>query len=450
MTTAVDITIVGGGPVGNTLALALERLSIPIALIEEKSPELQQLNNEESAKKTRFCSKTSIFGRIEALDEASSGVYRGVNEQRSEFNNEESAKKATFCDGRAIVLTWGSTQIFRNCQLWQQLLPYATPLQGVHVSKRGGFGLTTFSAEKLDVPALGYVVEMSALMSVLVTANLQSHYCQRIAPARVIAIDRQQEGWQVSYERQGKIEQLKTKLLIAADGVNSTVRQLLNQEFNIKTKINDYHEHAIVANIALANEHHHIAYERFTNEGPVAMLPRAGRQVTAVWTLPTEKAHVILQEDKYVLLQSLQAMFGYRLGRFLDISKPVTFPLRQVIMLQQVFPGLVFLGNAAHSLHPIAAQGFNLGLRDIMTLVDCLSVAQQQGFAINDFSILKNYMEKRQFDQKFMMTFTHSLTQIFTTKMPGASLFSNAGMVLLNKMLPLKKLLARTVMGLKN
>lgn len=388
----VDIAIIGGGPVGNTLAVNLEALAIPVALMEEKSPETQQHQQ----------------------------------------------------DNRAIALTYGSSQIFRDCKLWEQLVPFSTPLKSVHVSKRGGFGFTQFNVDELGVPALGYVVEMTALMSTLVNANLQAKHCQRISPAKVTAIEKQQPGWQIQYEQQGQTKYLQSKILIAADGANSTVRQLMN----IQPQIKDYHEHAIVTSIKLANQHNNIAYERFTDEGPIAMLPRSEQRVTGVWTLPTDKAKSLLQQDKSVLLKALQTTFGYRLGRFLEIDNPISFPLRQLVMPEQVFPGLVFLGNAAHNLHPIAAQGFNLGLSDIKVLVNCLLEAQQQNISINDFSILENYMKKRQFDQKFIMHFTDSLTQIFTNNIPGTSLLSNVGMIMLDKITPIKKMLARTAMGL--
>jgi 2-octaprenyl-6-methoxyphenol hydroxylase len=392
MTTDVDITIVGGGAVGNTLALALEALSIPVALLEASDP-------------------------------------LSIHSQQ---------------DGRAIALTYGSSQIFHDLNVWAALLPAATALHAVHVSKRGGFGFTTFEAAKLGVPALGYVVDMSALLATLSAAVGTAKHCQRIAPAKVTTIERQETCWQLCYTQGEATKHITTKLLIAADGANSTVRRLVNAKVHEK----DYGEHAFVANIELAGDHHHVAYERFTAQGSVAMLPRGDRQCKVVWTLPSEKARDILQEDRLVLLKTLQDRFGYRLGRFINLEKPISFPLRYVFMPEQVFPGLVFLGNAAHSIHPIAAQGLNLGLRDLVVLVDTLRMAQHDHQVINDFAILKAYMAKRRPAQKHMMRFTHRLTEIFTTTIPGMSFASDSGMFLLNKISPLKKVLARALMGL--
>lgn len=327
--------------------------------------------------------------------------------------------------GRSIALSYGSQQLLARWGIWDALSDVATSVQKVHVSDRGHFGMTRFSASQAGVPALGYVVPMQALQSVLQTAVERNSTLEFICPASVSAMEPYEQGWLLDLGHR----HLTASLVIAADGTNSTIRKLQN----ISVTENYYHQIAMVANVHLAGSHNNTAYERFTSNGAIALLPLVEQSCALIWTVP--EADYRLQDDE-TFLRELQKQFGYRLGRFIGVSERHTHILKQSYASEQVRQGLVLLGNAAHTLHPIAAQGFNLGLRDIACLAETIGHA--------DF--LQRYVQLRLNDQKRVMRFTDGLTKVFSEG--WLTYPRNLGLSLLDMTPPIKRMLLNQFAGI--
>lgn len=329
--------------------------------------------------------------------------------------------------GRSIALSYGSQQLLVRWGIWDALSDVATPVLKVHVSDRGHFGMTRFSAAQAKVPALGYVVPMQMLQSVLQTAVESDSTIEFICPASVSAMESYEQGWLLDLGHR----RLSAALVIAADGTNSTIRKLQN----IAVTERYYHQIAMVANVHLAGSHHNTAYERFTSKGAIALLPLGEQSCALIWTV--SESEYVQQEDQE-FLRELQKQFGYRLGRFIGVSERHTHILKQSCASEQIKQGLVLLGNAAHTLHPIAAQGFNLGLRDIACLAETIG---RQG----DF--LQQYVQLRLTDQKRVMRFTDGLTKIFSEN-HWLTLPRNLGLSLLDVTPPIKRMLLNQFAGI--
>lgn len=355
---------------------------------------------------------------------------------------EASPLTATTGDTRSIALAFGSQQILASLDIWPLLAANATPIQQIHVSDKGHFGITRLSAATVHAPALGFVVEHASLLDALQQAISSS--ITVIRPARVNAMQTINDRWCITCETPTGLHDIHARLIIAADGDHSTVRQLQG----IATERFDYPHFGLVTTIQLKQSHHNVAYERFTEQGPIALLPLTGHRCGLVWSIPKTDSELYLNMPDREFLLCLQKQFGYRLGRFVAVEKRFCYPLKSQIAKEIVRPGLVLLGNAAHSLHPIAAQGFNLGLRDSAILADILknAVARQQ--TLSDFSLLQLYDQNRQRDQKTMRYFTHSLTEWFTSPKKPWVIGRNVGLFTLD-LCPLLQLpLLQNAMGL--
>lgn len=236
--------------------------------------------------------------------------------------------------------------------------------------------------------------------------------------------------------------------MIAADGGNSVVRQLLD----IPTRSWDYGQAAVTANITPARHHQGIAYERFTDTGPVAMLPNACAEDPArcslVWTVRSGDEDRVLNLSDTEFLTELQQRFGYRLGELQKVGKRNAYPLRLVRAKQQVQTRLALVGNAAHTLHPIAGQGFNLGMRDVAVLADVLAAALANDKDIGDAAVMQDYVDWRQWDHKKVIGFTDSLVRLFSNSLTPLALMRNASLLAIDVVPPLKRLLSRQTMGL--
>jgi 2-octaprenyl-6-methoxyphenol hydroxylase len=211
-------------------------------------------------------------------------------------------------------------------------------------------------------------------------------------------------------------------LLVAADGMHSAVRH----QTGMPISITPFHQQALIANVRLARKHHNVAYERFTTYGPLALLPLQEKQVSLVWGLPPLQAQEYQAMPEKRFLALLQETFGYQLGAFVQVGKRSTFPLMQAIMPKCAAFPYVFIGNAAHTLHPVAGQGFNLGLRDVACLAECII---QQGLHAN---MLQNYLAMRRYDQASIRIFTQTLLQLFTQSLPGSRVVRGLGMLALD------------------
>lgn len=373
-----DILIIGGGLIGAALMLALNNLGYSTLLVEARA----------------FVGETLDF------------------------------------DARSLALAPASQRILQNLGLWSGLQPFITEIETIHVSEAGRFGATRLQASTQE--PLGYVVEIQHLQ----TAFHQALSSKKIlAPAKLTALDRDQRLATISTAR-GNIC-IEAQLIVAADGVNSFVRQLCSLPFQIKK----YRQTAIIANIGLTKTHQGQAFERFTAEGPLALLPLPQNRMALVWTMADAHIDTYLKMPDTQFLSALQKAFGYRLGRFEKLGQRYSWPLQQLIMPVQTAWPLVFVGNAAHNLHPVAGQGFNLSLRDIATLVQCI---QEEGLNAN---MLRLYEKRRQEDQQVISHFTDALVEVFTSRIPGLALARNAGLMILDNLPLFKNTLKRYACG---
>ncbi|KTC86860.1 2-octaprenyl-6-methoxyphenyl hydroxylase [Legionella brunensis] len=344
--------------------------------------------------------------------------------------NKLSDKSHADFDARSLALSPASVRILEMLNLWPLLQCDATAINTIHVSDQHRFGTTRLSGQS-DKP-LGYVVEMQYINQAL-QHLLPSHNV--LAPAQLQLLDPQKGLAKVSTSS-GELN-IQARLIVAADGTDSAVRRLLNLSAIQK----DYGQQAIVANIGLARSHRHCAYERFTASGPLALLPMTDNRASLVWALKPEEAKHLFNVSEKEFLNALQRAFGYRLGRLVRVGKRAIFPLRQVVMTTQTAWPVVFVGNAAHTLHPVAGQGFNLGLRDVATLAQCIV---QKGL---NQTMLQQYEEMRRHDQRSMVSLTDGLVKIFTSRLPGFSLVRNVGLVAVDNLPLLKNSLAYYARG---
>ncbi len=355
-------------------------------------------------------------------------------------------------DARSTALSWSSREIFQSLGLWPQLQRHASAISQIHVSDRGHFGLTRLDAEQAGVNALGYVIENSWLGDVLMaaTANTEIDFQDytEVAAIKPLAESMQLTLQGVNQQAASPIE-VNTKLLIIADGAASSC----GQQLGIHRHSKSYGQSAIIANISLSNPHGGVAYERFTDQGPMALLPLSDYQnrprSALVWTQPTESAQHLLNADKDAFLAGLQQRFGQRMGRFSDVGARAAYPLTLTTSEEQVRRRLVVIGNAAHSLHPVAGQGFNLSLRDIAvlakTLADCPEDAD-----IGALKHLQNYQQQQAADQRNTLLVTDSLPKLFGLSSPLAVLGRNSGLLLMDLLPSLRNQFAQFGMGLAN
>jgi 2-octaprenyl-6-methoxyphenol hydroxylase len=346
-------------------------------------------------------------------------------------------------DERSIALAQGSQRIFAGLGLWPALAPEACPIHTIHVSDRGHFGFTRLRREQEGVPALGYVATAGALGKVLQQGMRQLDTVEVMAPAQLESFHVDASGVQADIEQEGAATRCTAKLLVAADGARSSIREQLG----IRTTRRDYRQTAIIANVSTDKPHDNVAYERFTDSGPLALLPMTGQRSALVWTVHERQCEAIMALNDGEFLQRLQERFGYRLGRFTRVGRRHVFPLQLLQAAESVRPRLALIGNAAHTLHPIAGQGFNLGLRDVAALVDVLLDARRSGRDFGALEILQRYADWRLADQRRVALFTDSMVRLFGQSFPPVAWLRDAGMLALDICPPAKRWFGRMTMG---
>jgi len=389
-----DVLIVGGGLVGGSLALALGNTPLRIGVIES-IPEEKRL--------------------------------------------------ASSAGDRALALAWGSSLILDQIGVWQGAEKKATPIRHIHVSDRGHFGKLRMSAQREGVPALGYVATARTLEEE-VAARLNQSPVTMICPASVVGLKACGEAVHVSLREGDKSINLTARLLVAADGGNSTVRQLLE----IGQAIGDYAQTAIVTEVETGKSSDFTAYERFTPTGPLAFLPVAKKRYSVVWTQKAAGAAALLAMPEKEFTDHLQSAFGYWLGKIALASRRQAFPLKLIRAERMTGERVVLVGNAMHQLHPVAGQGLNLGLRDIAMLAEMLTARLEFGEDIGEKAFLERYAQARQADLNRVIRFTDTTVRIFSTDFFPAAFARNAGLLALDRFQPGKRLLAQYAMGLGN
>ena len=340
-------------------------------------------------------------------------------------------------DARSTALSYGTRLIYQRLGLWERIAERAEPILRIHVSERGSFGAARLDCTREGVEALGYVVENAWIGHCLWQA-LDDQVVVRHCPAEVERLEPGATGYRLSFTDG---QQLECDLTVLADGGRSGLREQLG----IQVSRRPYGQTALIANITPGKPHGGLAFERFTEDGPMALLPLQDDRCALVWTRSQADAARLAQAHEAVFLGELQEAFGYRLGALQQVGARHLYPLTLIEAEEQVRSGLVVLGNAAHSLHPIAGQGYNLSLRD----VEALSVALlRSDAALGDLAVLQEYARRQRFDQRVTVGFSDQVTRLFGDSARLVAAGRNLGLLGLDLMPAAKRWFARQAMGL--
>ncbi|MEN0104868.1 MAG: 2-octaprenyl-6-methoxyphenyl hydroxylase [Pseudomonas sp.] len=340
-------------------------------------------------------------------------------------------------DARSTALSYGTQQIYQRLGIWPKVAERAEAILHIHVSDRGRFAAARLSAEEEGVPALGYVAENAWLGHCLWQA-LDPEVVSWRCPAEVVAMQALGDGYRLTLNDETLLD---CDLAVLADGGRSGLREQLG----ITVKNTAYKQSALIANISIGQPHGGLAFERFTDEGPMALLPLPDKRCALIWTRPGNDAQRLLALDDRAFLAELQNTFGYRLGALHQVGARHVYPLALIEAQEQVRANLVVLGNAAHSLHPIAGQGYNLALRDVQALADALLAGPQTP---GDFATLQQYLARQQLDQTLTVGFSDRVTRLFSTAEPLLATGRNLGLLGLDMLPPAKRWFARQAMGI--
>ena len=391
--TDYDIIIAGGGMIGTSLGLALAPLGLRVAVVE--------------------------------------AIARSAQEQPS-------------FDDRSTALSRSSQRMFEAMGLWPEVVAAATPIRRIHVSDKGRFGFSHIDAAEQGVEALGYVVINRVLGNVLQAALASAPGIDMICPGRITRVARGDESASATVDEQGNERSLSCRLLVAADGANSGVRDMIG----ISADRTDYDQWAVIGNLLPEKRHDNMAYERFTEDGPVAILPIADERAAFVWILPSTRAERALAMPTGEFTAAIQDAFGYRLGRFSRVGKRAAYPLALTRSNGLHSVRSVVVGNAAHGLHPVAAQGFNLGMRDVAALCDCIADARRAGTDIGSASVLEAYAQWRRPDHRKLVRFTDGIVRLFGDSRLPARAFRDLGMLGFDLVPGVRRAFAKHTMGL--
>lgn len=346
-------------------------------------------------------------------------------------------------DERCIALNAGSRRILESIGAWEGLCGAAEPILSTHISERGRFGAVRFGAEQAGLPALGYNTPLRAINDTL-WAQARAAGVTVLCPSRLTALETFADHVRVRLQGDEGERELSARVLVAADGARSAVRGVLG----LSAETRDYEQSAIVTAIRTRYAHGGVAYERFLPTGPLAVLPKprdeAGHACSLVWTVPTDRLAEFEALDNATFLARAMEQFGERLGAFLAIGRRQSYPLARVMNEQLRAPRTVFVGNAAQSLHPLAAQGFNLGLRDAATLAELL----QEGGDPGDAARLEAYESRRRRDRSRTADFTDGLVRLFSNSLPGLRGLRHLGLLFLEFDSPARDAILRQNLGL--
>lgn len=341
------------------------------------------------------------------------------------------ARNAPSTETRTLALSYGSKLLLEKFGAWPDA---ATPITAIHVSERESFGRTLLKAEELDVPALGYVLTYSALQAALDEA-LKATGIKVLRGARAEKILADVDQASVTFTQNNSAQTINSKLLVLADGGN-----LLSMILDIELEEKDYGQQAILARVKTELQHNHMAYERFTPSGPAALLPFEDRY-SLVWTESPEGVARLLALNDADFLAELHQHFGDRQGRFTEVSARKSFPLKLRYAKCAVAQRVALIGNAAQALHPVAGQGFNLGMRDADALAKIILTAEKND--IGNDSMLSSYVKARRHDKTRGIDFTDKLVNIFSNKNNMLRVARSSGLALMDLLPPARKMLTR-------
>ena len=372
-----NIVIVGGGPVGSVLALALQQQNIAFNVLEAR------------------------------------------------------AKGASHKDTRALALSYGSRLILEKLGVWGDVAAKATAINTIHISQRGGLGRTKLNAADHHIPAIGYVLPYGALTQAL---DAQLDLNNVLYEAEAIEIKPSQTLAEVNFTQSKQAQTLQSPLLIVADGGRS-----LGEIAGIKKQTKEYGHDALVTKVTAELPHNNIAYERFTPQGPIALLPNGDAGFSLVWTGLQANIHKVSGLPDLEFLKQLHEAFGDRVGQFLSVEKRMSFPLKLSTLKPATAPHIAVIGNAAQTMHPVAGQGFNVGMRDAWTLADLIINTPPENWGAAE--MLAHYSQQRKRDTRGGILFTDLLVNVFGNEIIGLQAVRGLGLGALELMMPLKSML---------
>jgi 2-octaprenyl-6-methoxyphenol hydroxylase len=388
-----DVAIVGGGMVGASFALALRATSLRVLLIESVPPD--------SAAQPSFDERTTALGN-------------------------------------------GSRQIFETLGVWNAMSGEASPIRSIHVSDAGRFGVARLDAREQGVHAFGYVVPNRVIGRVLWQALREAPNVTIAMPAQLKNATLREDGVLLEVISGGATEKVRAAVAVAADGAGSVLRS----SAGIDAAVEDYEQIAIVVNAATERPNTGEAFERFTSSGPLAVLPATGGGYAVVWAVSPARAAELIALDEAGFAAELLSAFGWRAGRWTRIGRRNSYPLALTRAGETVAGRVVLIGNAAQALHPVAGQGFNLGLRDAATLAEMLaSAASSSDFSLTAGELLYKFAAWRAEDRKGVTRFTDGLVKLFGSDTPGVGLVRNFGLLLFDLSPAAKRALSRVSWG---
>ncbi|HCG8253662.1 TPA: 2-octaprenyl-6-methoxyphenyl hydroxylase [Vibrio parahaemolyticus] len=385
-----DVVIAGGAMAGATLALAIEHLSrgaLRVAVVEP---------------------------------------FKAQSDQHPGF------------DSRSIALSYGTVNLLRHLELWSAIEPFSTPIEHIHVSDRSHAGMTDITKHDVGVEALGYVVELADVGRVYQELLTHSTVIDLYCPDSAKHITRTQEN--VTLELASG-ELLNAKLLVAADGAVSQCCQQIGLELSE----HDFDQVAVIANIVTQEPHQGRAFERFTENGPVALLPMSDNRMSLVWCLRPDDAQIVMELSESEFLERLQQDFGWRLGAMQKVGLRASYPLLLRHRKQNISHRFAIVGNAAQTLHPIAGQGFNLGIRDVVTLAEELV---KQGEDVGSYQGLIRFSRRREADRNETIWLTSSLVHVFSNDLLAMRIGRNTALAAMDNLSFFKQPLLRHTLGL--
>lgn len=385
MTESFDIAIVGGGMVGASLAVALENLGVTTALIEAVP--------------------------------------------------HDAASQPSF-DERTTALSNGSRRILDTLKVWPAVAGDATPIARVHVSDQGHFGFARIDAAEQGLPSLGYVVPNRSLGAALWAALANRRDVRVFCPARVARVEARDRSVELILAQ----TTIEARLVVAADGIESAVRRA----FGVEADVRDYHQTAVISTVLPDKFHHHVAYERFTRTGPLALLPLADGRCTLVLTLTPDLAERAMRWSDEEFLAEVQQRFGFRLGRFLKVGRRIAYPLSLSRSRKTSAGRCVIVGNAAQGLHPVAGMGFNLGLRDAASLAELIAAHRDDP---GSGALTAAYDGWRAADRRGIIAFTDGLVRLFAARLGPVRRLRNLGLLAFDLLPPAKAALSSLSTG---
>lgn len=385
-----DLVIVGGGLVGMTLACALKDSGMQIAVVEAK-PE-----------------------------------------------------SAAIARGQAYHVNLMSSQIFEGLGVWQAMLPNVNPIEQIHLSDANFSQVVRFGPRDLKSPALGHVAEHRVVLTALEESLRAAPNVTQLCPVEVVHRENQADGAILDVIHGGERRQIRTRLVVAADGRRSQLRQAAG----IQTVGWQYWQSCVVAFIQPERSHQNIAYERFWSSGPFAILPLPQNLCRIVWTAPTTEAEAILAMDDAEFLTALKQRYGDQMGNLTLVGRRSLFPVYLMHSRQYTLPRLALLGDAAHCCHPVGGQGVNLGIRDAAVLAEVLGAAHREGVDIGDRRLLRRYERCRKWENLVILSFTDVLDRLFSTTFLPVMLLRRVGLLGLCVLPPLKMIALRLMTGL--